>query len=573
MSLSINYSSGIGLHGVDPIGVSKDLIEWVSSYSDITVTGKTNFKNDINLLYDELNYLNISIDQFSNITLDITGNGQNGSLIINNRVNANNGINVNNGVVITGDTVIGEDSTDLMIVNSETKFTNNVEVSSNIITTSGNITTTNGDFTTTNGDFTTTNGDFTTTNGNIISHKFIYKNITGYENLYYWAGKNVISFSTEPFVGNNSFTRITYTPNNVYLYSGIWNGSYMFRLDNAQTDYRPPSGFTFTTSVNHMKISMPVKPGVSNSFFVKGITGDRWQSYVVYVNNQTDSGSYGYYRLEARTNSGKMSSNYDTYLTSSWVDPNGEGSVDSIGYHEWVMFYIPQYIIDEYCYSTTDDKSKYRKNINIYMIQGYGANSNENYISGLAMRENPLDIVINNALVLFWYLNGGNTGLTWNNDYYNHEGLVQIPNNADNILVPIPNKKNPSVYGYPNFILGYIEHINYNTFHGMRAEINMQSNINSSTLKNLGKLTRYNVGVFGLFLKERHKHPLGLIVPKLPYNSEFITIVQGRPYLRLKFTNITPATYTRGFYTELLDYTDNHKNMNIDGYEPVTYPS
>lgn len=88
MSLSINYSSGIGLHGVDPIGVSKDLIEWVSSYSDITVSGKTNFKNDINLLYDELNYLNISIDQFSNITLDITGSDQNGSLIINNRVNA-----------------------------------------------------------------------------------------------------------------------------------------------------------------------------------------------------------------------------------------------------------------------------------------------------------------------------------------------------------------------------------------------------------------------------------------------------------------------------------------------------
>ena len=106
----------------------------------------------------------------------------------------------------------------------------------------------------------------------------------------------------------------------------------------------------------------------------------------------------------------------------------------------------------------------------------------------------------------------------------------------------------------------------------MRAEINMQSNSNTSTLKNLGKFTRYNVGVFGLFLKERHKHPYGLIVPKLPYNSEFITIVQGRPYLRIKYTKNPDISYIRGFYTELLDYTDNHANMNIDGYQPVTYP-
>ena len=200
------------------------------------------------------------------------------------------------------------------------------------------------------------------------------------------------------------------------------------------------------------------------------------------------------------------------------------------------MFYIPQYIIDEYSYTTTDIKSKYRKNINIYLIQGFGSNDNAKdlYISGFAMRENPLDIVITNAVVLEWYLNGGNTGLTWHSNNYNHEGLIRIYSDNDNILIPIPNKKNPSIYGYPNFILGCVEHINYDTYHGMRAEINMQSNSDSSTLKNLGKFTRYNVGVFGLFLKERHKHPIGLIVPKLPYNSEFITIVQGRPYLRIK---------------------------------------
>ena len=411
------------------------------------------------------------------------------------------------------------------------------------------------------------NDDITSTD-NIISHKFIYKNITGYENLYYWAGRNAFDTSTEPFVGN-SFVRITYTPGIVIMsHNGAsgWNGASMFRLDNASTDTIPPSAFT--TSLRHMKLRMPVKPGISNSFYVKGITGDRWQSYVVYVNNENNNGSYGYYRLEARSNSGIAG----TLGTSSWFGPNGEESIAENGYHEWVMFYIPQYIIDDYCYTTTDNKSKYRKNINIYMIQGDGANSNENYISGFAMRENPLDIVIINSKAMHFNLNGGNSILHNSDDGF-HEHLGWIDNNNENILIPIPNKKNQSIYGYPNFILGYVPWLNYDTYHHHRVEVQMQSSNNGSTLKNLGQFTRYNVGVFGLFLKERHKHPLGLIVPKLEYNSEFITIIQGRPYLRLKFIKIEHSLYLyfRGFYTELLDYTDNHINMNMDGYEPVTY--
>jgi hypothetical protein len=153
MSLTINYSSGQGLHGVDPLSTSRELIEWINSYNDITVTGKTNFNNDIKLSYDNLNFLNVSIDSEANTTLDITNSYNNKNL---SEFIFNNKININNGLTVQGDSIIGSDMNDILIVNSDTKFTNNVEL--------------NGNFTTTNGDFTTTNGDFTTTNGKISGY-------------------------------------------------------------------------------------------------------------------------------------------------------------------------------------------------------------------------------------------------------------------------------------------------------------------------------------------------------------------------------------------------------------------
>ena len=164
---------------------------------------------------------------------------------------------------------------------------------------------------------------------------------------------------------------------------------------------------------------------ISNSLFIKGITGDRWQSYVVFVNNQNGNGSYGYYRLEARCNS----VNGDTAGVSSWIGPNAEPPINDNGRHEWIQFYIPQYIIDNYCYTAaTDDKSKYRKNINIYLIRGNGSNDNALWISGLAMRENPIDLVISDALTVHWYLNGSvGTNPTWNSgNPWNHESLIQF---------------------------------------------------------------------------------------------------------------------------------------------------
>jgi hypothetical protein len=189
------------------------------------------------------------------------------------------------------------------------------------------------------------------------------------------------------------------------------------------------------------------------------------------------------------------------------------------------------------------------------------------------MRENPIDLVICNGLVLHWYMSGG-TSVTFHSDNWNHETLIQFNSGTQsNILIPIPNKKNPITNGYPSFILGNMTHENYNTYQINRRYVYLENNSNTSDTMNLGKFTRSNIGTFGLFVKERHKHPLGVIVPKLPYNSPYVVVVQHRPYIRIKLTSVYSTHYSRGFYTELLDYTNTHINMNTDGPEPVTYPS
>jgi len=122
MSISINYSSTIGLHGVDPVITSKNLIEWITSYNDITVTGKTNFNNDIQLSYDSLNFLNINIDENANTIFNITNVGNNNNLstfIYNNKIQANNGIS------IKGDTIIGDSIDNSLFINSNIYINNN----------------------------------------------------------------------------------------------------------------------------------------------------------------------------------------------------------------------------------------------------------------------------------------------------------------------------------------------------------------------------------------------------------------------------------------------------------------
>ena len=116
------------MHGGNSAVTSRELSQWVNQYNDITVTGKTNFNNDISISYNSLNYLNVSIDSEANITLDITNSYNNNcsEFIFNNKIKANNGL------TIKGDTIIGEDIDDLLIINSTIYSNSNLITGSNL---------------------------------------------------------------------------------------------------------------------------------------------------------------------------------------------------------------------------------------------------------------------------------------------------------------------------------------------------------------------------------------------------------------------------------------------------------
>ena len=78
MSLSINYNPNISLHGESSVSTSKSLINWVNSYSPISISGISTFNNDIitnkNLICNNNVFLN------NDTTV---GNNNNDSLFVN----------------------------------------------------------------------------------------------------------------------------------------------------------------------------------------------------------------------------------------------------------------------------------------------------------------------------------------------------------------------------------------------------------------------------------------------------------------------------------------------------------
>ena len=124
MSFSVNYTNGQSMSGVDPVIISKDLVDWVNSYSELNISGITNFNNDILLSNDELNFLTVSINNIGDTTFKITNTS---NFIFENKVNLNYGLN------ISGDTNIGEDNRDTLIINSNTDFNGKVNLNGQII--------------------------------------------------------------------------------------------------------------------------------------------------------------------------------------------------------------------------------------------------------------------------------------------------------------------------------------------------------------------------------------------------------------------------------------------------------
>jgi len=394
----------------------------------------------------------------------------------------------------------------------------------------------------------------------------------GREDLYTWEGYintivNTLNQQNEPFYYNSdsSFKRVQTvgsTTFNTYYHTTKYQYSYML---SAQTLTQDSQG-NVTTPTNYVLFSLPVawlnNKTSSHAFFVKTLTRDRWSSACAYV---TNSSKTSFYRLQANVNTLK-----DSAATSSrnmWYGPDGGFSYGQ-SYHEWLMFSIPEYVIEEYSYSETrDGKSKYNRNINIAFTTAYGHDDGTSsiYISGIAMRTNPYGLTYHNALCAAWSINGGTALGFWGNNWDGFGILGQINNgtNYTNILIPICPPKDPDVYGYPDFYLGYIGH---NSISQPEKMIRFYLQHSNGTYKYIGRPShiyggRFGKDMLGMLRYDRCAPNNGLYV-SIP-SSDYIVKVGGRPYLRIRIDNSnigwTNYAYPLGFYTEVV-YRDGSKD-------------
>ena len=383
----------------------------------------------------------------------------------------------------------------------------------------------------------------------------------GREDLYTWEGSthnivNTANQQNEPFYYNSdsSFKRLQAIGNTSLgtgYYASKWNYSNMIFFDFMNQDTRG----NITTPTHYTLLSLPVawlnNKTCSHALFLKFIGHDRWSACCAYV---TNSSKTTFYRLQANVNT--HSGTATAYTSSFWLGPDGGVSHGQL-YHEWQMFSIPEYVIENYSYSETrDGKSKYNRNINIAFISAYGnTNGDGLYLSGIAMRTNPYGLTYHNALCAHWYINGG-TGTNWYSGDWNYTILGQIDvANYTNIYIPICPPKDPDVYGYPDFYLCYIGH---------RSDIQIEHSgrwylqHSNGTYKYLGRPSRMYGGKYGKVLNlrgDRASHTVGVYVPSPDPN--YIVKVLGRPYLRIRIDNRNTigwnnTMHPRGFYTEVV---------------------
>jgi len=394
----------------------------------------------------------------------------------------------------------------------------------------------------------------------------------GREDLYTWEGStntivNTLNQQNEPFYYNSdsSFKRVQTvgsTTFNTYYHTTKYQYSYML---SAQTLTQDSHG-NVTTPTNYVLFSLPVawlnNKTSSHAFFVKTLTRDRWSSACAYV---TNSSKTSFYRLQGNTNTLKDSA--ETASRNLWYGPDG-GFAYGQSYHEWLMFSIPEYVIEEYSYSETrDGKSKYNRNINIAFItaHGHGDGTSSLYISGIAMRTNPYGLTYHNALCAYWYINGG-SGTDWYSGNWSDLGILgQLTSgtNYTNIWIPICPPKDPDVHGYPDFYLGYIGHSS-----GFQTEKRMRFYLQHSngTYKYIGRPShiyggRFGKDMLGMMRWDRCSPNSGLYV-SIP-SSDYVVKVGGRPHLRIRIdnNNIGWGNYAHplGFYTEVV-YRDGSKD-------------
>lgn len=361
------------------------------------------------------------------------------------------------------------------------------------------------------------------------------------ENLYTWWGEFSYNVGAEPLNG-----RLVAVGGATLGTPFYWNRQNMFYINgNQDTGLAGPENIALIT---YISASLPVKPGVSHSLFLRLISYDRWSTCTPYV---IGANGLPWYRLHARTNSYQNT----TYPNTSWIGPDGESSASHV-YHEWQMFSIPQYIIDSHSYTdATDTKSKYKRNIKIAIISGRNnTDGGALYLSGIAMRPNPYGLTFHGALDVHWATNGG-TGTNWYSTNWNNENLNQFDGgtNYNNIRIPICPPKDPAKSAFPDFYLVVISH-NLTYLTEKYPYIFLQNPTNSADIQPLGRFSPHIVGRYGAGLREPNKYAMGLIVPSV--NPRYVVYVAGRPYLNIRYDNSQfghgGASHVRGFFTEVV---------------------
>lgn len=396
----------------------------------------------------------------------------------------------------------------------------------------------------------------------------------GVEDLYTWfADAQIVNAANgrtlpkEPFwkvfesstSSTTLFTRLSTVGSasfNTYYFTNLWNRQYMIEMNAMQQEIaanlntRQAGVFNdipVPNPANYVLMSLPVKPGVAHSMFFKIIAWDRWSIPAIYV---TTKNRDAFYRLQAKTNSYQ-----DVHPSTSWIDPNGDMSASHM-HHEWLMYCVPQYVVDKFSFDESrDPKSKYKKNIQFCVMTGIGnGNGGTLSVSGIAMRPNPHSVTFASALELHWATNGG-SGVGWHSHNWNHESMIQMNANTNynNIRVPISPVLDPAQNKMPDFYLVGISH--NEMYQDQLGFIFLQNPADVNDVEPLGRFSKGVRGRYGQRLVEQHRHAMGLIVPSP--DRRFVIYLGGRPYLNIRYDNNLFGSgwngHLRGMFTEVID--------------------
>ena len=400
------------------------------------------------------------------------------------------------------------------------------------------------------------------------------KSAMGVEDLYTWFGDAQIvnaangrTLPKEPFwkvfesttSSTTLFSRLSTVGSasfNPYYFTNLWNRQYMIEMNALQQEIavnlntRQAGVFNdipVPNPANYVLMSLPAKPGVAHSLFFKIIAWDRWSVPAIYVTNKNRD---SFYRLQAKTNSYQQ-----VHPSTSWIDPNGDMSASHM-HHEWLMYCVPQYVVDKFAFDEArDPKSKYKKNIQFCVMTGIG---NENggtlYVSGIAMRPNPHSVTFQSALELHWATNGG-SGVGWHSHNWNHESMNQLNANTNynNIRVPLSPVLDPAQNKLPDFYLVGISH--NEMYQDQLGFVFLQNPADVNDVELLGRFSKGVRGRYGQRLVEQHRHAMGLIVPSP--DKRFVIYLGGRPYLNIRYDNNLFGSgwngHLRGMFTEVID--------------------